>query len=293
MTDREVIKGFLDYLLVERRRSQNTVQSYQIDLNRFAEFLNKKGRDLKCFRRTELMDFLTYLKNRGYSISTVCRYLSTIRAVCRYMLLERIRRDDPSEGLQNPKRWQTLPKALSVDEVMKLLSVISKGEFALRDQVMLELMYASGLRVSELVNLTVEDISLEGGFLRVRGKGGRERAVPVSEQTLLKLKRYLQEMRPKLLKGNESPYLFLSNRGRPLTRQRLWQAIKHYGNLAGLQLHPHVLRHSFATHLLEGGADLRSIQRMLGHVDITTTQVYTKVTSERLKRVYKKYHPRA
>lgn len=293
MTKDEVLEGFLNYLAVERQRSLNTVQSYERDLRGFIEFLKKKSKDILTFRRGDILDFLIEMKNKNYSVSSISRYLSSIRGLCRYMILEGLRKDDPSEGIQNPKRWQSLPKALTVEEVIRLLNSVNSGELALRDLVMLELMYASGLRVSELVNLRIEDVSLEAGFLRIKGKGSRERVVPVSEQTVIKLKEYLRELRPKLLKRGESPYLFLSKRGQKLTRQRFWQTLKQYGRASGVDVTPHVLRHSFATHLLEGGADLRSIQKMLGHADISTTQIYTKVTSERLKKIYKKYHPRA
>ncbi len=293
MSGNKILESFLDYMTVERQRSLNTVQSYERDLRAFIEFLKKRSKNITTFQRSDILDFLIDMKNRNYSVSSISRYLSSIRGLCRYMILEGFRKDDPSEGIQNPRGWQSLPKALTVEEVIKLLNSINKGELALRDLVMLELMYASGLRVSELVNLRIEDVSLEAGFLRIKGKGSRERVVPVSEQTLAKLKEYLRHLRPKLLKRGESPYLFLSKRGQRLTRQRFWQTLKQYGRTSGVEVTPHVLRHSFATHLLEGGADLRSIQKMLGHADISTTQIYTKVTSERLKKVYKKYHPRA
>ncbi len=204
-----------------------------------------------------------------------------------------MRREDPSENLQTPARWERLPKAISVADVLRLLEAIEGGDLALRDLAMLELMYASGLRVSELVNLRVEDVNLDAGFVRVIGKGSRERVVPVSERTIGNVRKYMKQLRSSLLKGKESPYLFISLRGTALTRQRFWQTIKEYGRRVGIKVSPHVIRHSFATHLLEGGADLRSIQKMLGHSDISTTQIYTKVTSDRLKKVYEKYHPRA
>jgi integrase/recombinase XerD len=219
--------------------------------------------------------------------------LSTIRSFCRYIILEGLRNEDPSENQQNPRGWERIPKAITIDEVQRLLKAITGNAFALRDLCMLELMYASGLRVSELVMLEIADINLEAGFVRVMGKGSKERVVPLSEQTSRKIKLYMKTLRPKLLRGRESPHLFLSRRGKALTRQRFWQALNNYSRAAGLKVSPHMIRHSFATHLLEGGADLRSVQKMLGHADISTTQIYIKVTSERLKKAYEKFHPRA
>ncbi len=288
-----LITDFTTYLSVERGRSSNTTSSYERDLKGYQRFLKKRGKDLDNFDRKDILAFLTHLKEKGYAASSISRMLSTIRAFCRYLVLESIRDDDPSENIHNPRGWDRLPKAISVQDMAKLLDAVKGDKLADRDLVMLELMYSSGLRVSELVNLKLEDINLEVGFVRVLGKGGKERVVPISESTVRKIRDYLQYLRPQLLKGKESPYLFLSRRGRPLTRQRFWQTLKHYGRLAGVKVTPHVIRHSFATHLLEGGADLRSVQKMLGHSDISTTQVYTRVTADRLKRIYDKYHPRA
>ncbi|MEJ2323245.1 MAG: tyrosine-type recombinase/integrase, partial [Nitrospirota bacterium] len=189
-------------------------------------------------------------------------------------------------------KWEALPKALSVDEVRELLESGKNGRFVLRDSAMLELLYSSGLRVTELVSLKVSDVNFESGFLRVVGKGGKERVVPTSPRALRKVKEYMRELRPELLKGRRSDYLFVTLRGRPMTRQRFWQTLKSYGALAGVELSPHTLRHSFATHMLEGGADLRSLQKMLGHSDISTTQIYTKVSMDRTKKVYSEHHPR-
>jgi len=289
-----IIESFLTYLSIERQRAINTVISYGRDLKKFITFLNIIGKSLYDFERQDIINFMIYLQDRNYNVSSISRYLSSIRSLCRYMLIEGIRNDDPSEGIQNPKGWQTLPKALSIADIDALLNVNVKSELALRDIVMLELMYASGLRVSELINLRIEDLNLEASFIRVIGKGSKERVIPISKHTINSLKQYIKELRPKLLKkGRESHYLFLSKRGYKLTRQRFWQTLKAYAALVGIEVTPHIIRHSFATHLLEGGADIRSIQKMLGHADISTTQVYTKVTSERLKKVYKKFHPRA
>ncbi len=291
--ERGLIEDFLTYLSVERGRAGNTVRSYGRDLKKFSLFLRDEDRDLLSFGKGDIVNFIGLLRAEDYTTASIARMLSAIRSFCRYLVLEKLRDDDPSENLQTPAGWERLPKAITVEEVRRLLGVIEGGEFALRDLAMLELMYASGLRVSELVTLRVEAVNLEAGFVRVMGKGARERVVPVSGGTIGKIRDYLKHLRPRLLKGGESPYLFISQRGTAMTRQRFWQAIKGYGRMAGVRVTPHVIRHSFATHLLEGGADLRSVQKMLGHSDISTTQVYTKVTAERLKKVYDKYHPRA
>ncbi len=289
----DILDGFLTYLSVERGRAANTVLSYERDLRKFSAFLQNEKKSLVSFGKAEIINFISLLRDEDYTTASIARKLSAIRSLCRYLMLEKFRREDPSENLQTPSGWERLPKAVSVDDMKRLLDAIRGGELALRDLAMLELMYASGLRVSELVSLRVEDVNLDGGFVRVMGKGSRERVVPVSERTIGRISMYMQQLRPRLLKGRESPYLFISRRGTALTRQRFWQTLKEYGRRAGVKVTPHVVRHSFATHLLEGGADLRSVQKMLGHSDISTTQIYTKVTSDRLKRIYGKYHPRA
>jgi len=288
-----LLEGFLTYLSVERGRAANTVLSYERDLKKFSAFLQNEAKGFVSFEKAEIINFIGLLRSEDYTSASIARMISAIRSFCRYLILEKLREEDPSENLQTPAGWERLPKAVSVDDMKRLLNVIRDGELALRDLAMLELMYASGLRVSELVNLRVEDVNLEAGFVRVMGKGSRERVVPVSGRTIGRISKYMQQLRPRLLKERESPYLFISLRGTALTRQRFWQTIKEYGRRAGVKVTPHVIRHSFATHLLEGGADLRSVQKMLGHSDISTTQVYTKVTSDRLKRIHKKYHPRA
>ncbi len=197
------------------------------------------------------------------------------------------------ENLATPRKWDILPKALSRGQVMGLLKVNGMTGMHLRDSAMLELIYSSGLRVSELITLKVSDVNFEAGYLRVTGKGSKERVVPAHPHALESIKNYVQALRPKLMKDRATDYLFLSNRGKPMSRQRFWQTLKTYGRAAGVELSPHVLRHSFATHMLEGGADLRSLQKMLGHSDISTTQVYTKVTMDLARTVHKKHHPRS
>ncbi|MGQ9570198.1 MAG: site-specific tyrosine recombinase XerD [Thermodesulfovibrionales bacterium] len=291
----ELLNNFLIFLSVEKGLSKNTIESYSMDLKRFYSFLSLNNKDFISFDRSDIVNFIEVLRNKDYSISSICRSISSIKGFCKYLIIENIIKEDPSENIQAPKRWERVPKTLSVSEVKFFLETDGTIEkpVMVRNIVMLELLYSSGLRVSELVSLKVEDINLESGFIRVIGKGSKERVVPVNMRAIEKLRNYIKKERLEILKKRESPYLFITGRGRPMTRQRFWQAIRLLGKKKGLELSPHTLRHSFATHMLEGGADLRSVQKMLGHSDISTTQIYTKVTTDRLKKVYMKYHPRA
>jgi integrase/recombinase XerD len=293
----EHLQKFLAYLTIEKGLAANTLESYERDLRKFREFLKSKERDSGLFKRPDIIDFLEDLRNNGYSISSICRFISSIRGFCKYLLIEHVIHEDPSETLQMPKRWERLPKALTLSAVKSLFKSGQSSQEVkptlMRDYVMLELLYSSGMRVSELVSLRLEDVNLEGGFMRILGKGSKERVVPVNVRALGILKGYIMNQRHKILKNRQSSYLFISGRGKPLTRQRFWQSLKGFGKKTGMNISPHTLRHSFATHLLEGGADLRSVQKMLGHSDISTTQIYTKVTSDRIKKVYTKHHPRA
>jgi integrase/recombinase XerD len=292
-----MLKGFLIYLSAEKGLSKNTIESYNLDLRKFHDFLSSKDKGFVSFSRGDIIDFIERLRDEGYSMSSTCRFLSSIKGLCKYLIIQGIIKEDPSENLQTPKKWERLPKALSISEVRSFLEESSSAKeyrpTIMRDYVMFELLYSSGLRVSELVFLKIEDVNTEAGFLRVLGKGSKERIVPVSIRAMEKVKRYISQQRPKILQKRQSPYLFVTSRGRPMTRQRFWQTIKTFGRRLGIKLSPHTIRHSFATHLLEGGADLRSLQKMLGHSDISTTQIYTKVTTDRLKKVYIKHHPRA
>jgi len=293
----DILKSFLTYISAEKGLSRNTIESYNLDLKKFHEFLSSKDKGVDSFSKGDTIDFIERLRDEGYSMSSTCRFLSSIKGLCRYLIVESIIKEDPSENLQAPKKWERLPKSLSISEVRSFLEESSSAKThrptAMRDYVMFELLYSSGLRVSELVSLKIEDINAEAGFLRVLGKGSKERIVPVNIRAMEKVKRYINQQRPKILKKRQSPYLFVTRRGGSMTRQRFWQIIKTFGRRLGIELSPHTMRHSFATHLLEGGADLRSLQKMLGHSDISTTQIYTKVTTERLKKVYTKHHPRA
>ena len=289
----ELLERFFTYLSVEKGLSKNTLSSYAADLKRYTLFLKEREKDISSALRSDIVDFNEGLRNKGYSISSICRYLSSIKALYKYLLIESILDYDPSGNIHLPKKWERLPKALSISEVMALLQTSFSGKTILRDSAMLELLYSSGLRVSELVKIKLGDIHFDAGFVRIMGKGDKERVVPVNMRALEKAKQYMEEERPLTLGKRQSPYLFVTRRGKPMSRQRFWQTLKAIGQKAGLEISPHTIRHCFATHLLEGGADLRSVQKMLGHSDISTTQIYTKVTTDRVKKVFKAYHPRA
>jgi integrase/recombinase XerD len=287
------LEAFLSYATVEKGLARNTVQSYASDLQAFSNFLESRGTALVSFRREDILDYLGALREQGFAAASVARYISSVKAFCRYLLVEKRISEDPTETLRTPKQWERLPKALDLADIRKLLGTELPTRMYLRDSAMFELLYSSGLRVSELVSIRMQDIHYDGGFLRVLGKGSKERVVPMNHRAAEKIRRYQMELRPLLVRQTASPYLFLSNRGAPMTRQRFWQSLKSFGRAAGVDLSPHMLRHSFATHLLDGGADLRSVQKMLGHADIVTTQIYTKVSSDRIKKAYLEHHPRA
>jgi integrase/recombinase XerD len=293
----KLLQDYLSFLSVEKGLSKNTVESYYLDLRKFQDFLSSNGKDVPSLSRADIIDFLEQLRDEGYSISSICRFISSIRGLCKYLLIEHAISEDPSENLQMPKKWEKLPKSLTIPEVKAFLhahaSLHESRPTMVRDAVMFELLYSSGLRVSELISLKLDDVNLEAGFMRVLGKGSKERVVPMNMRAAEKLKHYINQLRPTILKQKKSSYLFVTSRGRPMTRQRFWQTMRSLGRRIGIEIHPHMIRHSFATHLLEGGADLRSVQKMLGHSDISTTQIYTKVTSERLRKAFAKHHPRA
>lgn len=298
-----LLHSFLSYLAVEKGLSRNTVDSYQRDLGLFGKFLLSREKTIEAFSREDVVDFLDAMREERYSTASICRFISSIKGFCRFLLVEKIISEDVTENLLSPKKWEQLPKALSVDQMKGVLETTAVMQGAgkrpheaarsFRNATMVELMYSSGLRVSELVNLRMDDIHYDGGFIRIIGKGAKERVVPVNQRALHKIKEYAVTSRPVLLKGRFSPHLFVTGRGSSMTRQRFWQTIKRYGKQFGLELSPHTVRHSFATHLLEGGADLRSLQKLLGHSDISTTQIYTRVSMDRVKKVYIKHHPRA
>jgi len=255
----ELLERFFTYLSVEKGLSKNTLSSYAADLKRYTLFLKEREKDISSALRSDIVDFNEALRNKGYSISSICRYLSSIKALYKYLLIESILDYDPSGNIHLPKKWERLPKALSISEVMALLQTSFSGKTILRDSAMLELLYSSGLRVSELVKIKLGDIHFDAGFVRIMGKGDKERVVPVNMRALEKTKQYMEEERPATLGKRQSPYLFVTRRGKPMSRQRFWQTLKAIGQKAGLEISPHTIRHCFATHLLEGGADLRSV----------------------------------
>lgn len=290
------IRGFVGYLRVEKGVARNTLLAYNRDIRRFAAFLEKKRVGLSDVTRSHIVDFLAHLFNSGMDSRSVARYLVTIRHFFRFCLMEKIVKEDPAATIEAPKFHNALPEFLSVAEVDHLLQMpdVSTVE-GLRDKAMIEILYSGGLRVSELCSLRVADIDFQVGCLRCIGKGNKERLVPLGKGALAVVETYLNDARP-VLQGDQSPpFLFLTRKHRPIDRIGVWRRLNYYGRAAGIQKHlkPHMLRHSFATHLLDRGADLRSVQMMLGHADITTTQIYTHVVEERLKQVYKAHHPRA
>lgn len=289
----DAIKAFVSFISVEKGLARNTVQSYAGDLAAFQAFLDRRERHLQTMQRQDIVDYLGMLRESGYSSASIARFVSSIKAFSKFLLIEKLATEDPTESLRTPKQWERLPKALDLPDVRKLVDTVLPTRMFLRDTAMLELLYSSGLRVSEIIAIRMQDLNFEGGFLRVTGKGDKERVVPMNHRAAGKIRQYVLEMRPRLLKQRQSPYLFLTGRGEPMTRQRFWQSLNEFGKAAGVKLSPHTLRHSFATHLLDGGADLRSVQKMLGHADIATTQIYTKVSSDRIKKAYIDHHPRA
>lgn len=293
MEQKELLKKFLNFCLTEKTLSINTIKSYENDLKGFIKYLEEQKLYLLNCKKNDIMQYLLTLKENGYSSASIARILSSLKQFFRFLIFDSKIDHDPVEGFKSPKLWLRLPKALEMEEMRKLLQIILGSKYFQRDIAMLELMYACGLRVSELVRLKLSDVNFEAGFVRVKGKGDKERIVPVAHRTLERIKKYILELRPNLLKKRTSDFLFLNNRGQTMTRQRFWQNLKAMGKMAGLNVTPHMIRHSFATHLLEGGADLRSLQKMLGHSDISTTQIYTKVSMDRLRKEYLKHHPRA
>jgi integrase/recombinase XerD len=293
------ISAFLTHVRVEKGLSTNTVAAYRRDLMKFEAFAKKRKVALPAVRRDDLVDFLSWLYHQKLGSRTVARHLVTLRNFFRFAQIKEMIAEDPSLNLESPKIRRSLPGYLRLEEVEKLLAQPDeKTPIGLRDRAMLEVLYSSGLRVSELISLRVMDLDRSAGCLRCIGKGDKERIVPVGKKATALVERYLRDARPKLIsKGglSNSPALFLNRRGGSFSRVGIWKILSAYGRRAGLRvaLTPHMLRHSFATHLLERGADLRSVQLMLGHSDISTTQIYTHVVEERLKQIYKAHHPRA
>ena len=293
------ITSFVTHVKVEKGLSVNTVSAYRRDLMKFEGFAKTRKLALEAVSRDDLVDFLAGLYREKLESRTVARQLVTLRNFFRYAQIQDLIAADPSANLESPKIRRSLPGYLRLEEVERLLTQPdSKTALGLRDRAMLEVLYSTGLRVSELVGLRVGDLDSKAGCVRCIGKGDKERIVPVGRKALAMVEKYLQEGRPELLrqaKAMNSMALFVNKRGVALSRVGVWKILSGYGRRAGLRvgLTPHMLRHSFATHLLENGADLRSVQLMLGHADISTTQIYTHVVEERLKQIYKAHHPRA
>jgi integrase/recombinase XerD len=291
------ISLFLTHVKVEKGLSANTVAAYQRDLAKFNVFAQKRKLSLESITRDDLVDFLAGLYREKLESRTVARHLVTMRNFFRFAQIQEIIAADPSLNLESPKIRRTLPGYLRLEEVERLLAQPDgKTAGGLRDRAMLEVLYSTGLRVSELIGLRVTDLDSKVGCIRCIGKGDKERIVPAGRKALSMVEKYLRDARPELLgKGVSSTALFVNRRGHSLSRVGVWKILSAYGRRAGLRvaLTPHMLRHSFATHLLERGADLRSVQLMLGHADISTTQIYTHVVEERLKQIYKAHHPRA
>jgi integrase/recombinase XerD len=290
------LERFRDYLALEAGNSGHTVASYLRDITRLSEYATSHGaKTPEQLSAPQLREFIYFLKDVGLAPATIRRQISAIRTYFKFLVGEGITARDPSERIESPKRWRTLPAVLTVAEVRKLLDAPNTNEpLAMRDVALLEFAYATGVRVSELVSLKLQDILFAEGVARVFGKGAKERIVPVGRRALGAVSSYAREIRPSLDRGKARGFLFLNARGTPLSRVGAWGIIKAHARRAGLakRVTPHTLRHTFATHLLEGGADLRAVQEMLGHADLSTTQLYTHVDREYLRGVHKTYHPR-
>ncbi len=301
MTEKAVAQAFLlerfaDYLSLEQGASPRTQEAYARDVNRLAEFAAAKGAGRPADVTPKLLrEFMYHLKDLGLAPASIRRGVSGIRTYFRFLLGDGLLLQDPSERLETPKKWRTLPDVLSVADVERLLAAPTMDDpLYFRDRAMLELAYGAGLRVSEWITIGVRDVVFDQGVVRVMGKGAKERLVPLGRNAIAAIAIYLRELRPKLERGAGKGSLFLNSRGEPLTRMGAWKILRKYVDRAGIEKHvtPHTLRHSFATHLLEGGADLRAVQEMLGHSDISTTQIYTHVDREYLRSVHRQYHPR-
>jgi integrase/recombinase XerD len=290
----DVERRFLSYLRVEKGLSQNTLTAYQMDLDKLCKFAKERSKDLLTLERDDIKEFIQYLHESGLEARSIGRALVTVRNLYKFLLLDGFLKRDPSANIETPKSWQSLPKFLIAEEVERLLNSPDVATpIGIRDKAMLEVLYATGVRVSELVGLKIDDVNLDVGILTTLGKGSKERTVPIGKSAIEWVKKYLP-VRSKTLKDKTSPHLFINSKGQTLSRSLFWKIIVAYGEKANLgHITPHLLRHSFATHLLENGADLRSVQIMLGHSDISTTQIYTHITNERLKEIYRKFHPRA
>lgn len=300
VSNERALLSFLDYLKIEKGLAPLTVSAYSTDLGQFAGFLEKQKRTFITARRDDVRNFLQELFANQVDGRSVGRKLSALRHLYRYLLLDKHIDHDPTLNIESPKQWKVLPKSLARQEMESMLrssrtaSDSKEAEaIAARDRAMLEMLYAGALRVSEIIGVKIEDLKLELGYVLVRGKGDKERIVPLGKSALDALSAYMAEPRRVLLKGKSSPLIFLGRGARKLSRQRVWQMVRASSDITGRKASPHMLRHSCATHMVENGADLRTVQTILGHADISTTQVYTHLALDRLKNVYRKHHPRA
>ncbi len=290
------IDNFIYFLEVERGVSVNTIQAYRNDLEKFSTFLGKSKKDISAVDREDISNYLMYLKDMELTTTTVARNLAALKTFWKFLVAEQVVTENVAAVVETPRTWKNIPDVLNRDEVEKLLEAPSGRKAAsVRDKAILELMYATGLRVSEIKDLKKTNVNLDAAFVKCSGKGGKERIVPMGSVARKAVQRYFENARVKLASKKGDDHLFLSKLGKGLSRQSIWKMIRKYAKLAGIKKHitPHTLRHSFATHLLEGGAELRGVQEMLGHADISTTQIYTHINKERLKKVHEKFHPRA
>lgn len=287
------INEFIEYLIIDKKYSENTIKAYNNDLKKFKKyFINK---NMNQIDENSIRDYIKYLYKENNEAKTISHNISTLRSFYKFLLIEKKVLKNPMEYIELPKTKKSLPKTLSIDEIDKLLDINLTDAFSYRNKAMLELMYSSGLRVSELINVRIHDIDTSNCIIRIMGKGSKERIVPLGDYAIRYIELYLKEYREKLVKKELNDYLFLNNHGGHLTRQGFFKILKEIAKEKNIktEFSPHTLRHSFATHLLNGGADLRSIQEMLGHSDISTTQIYTHVSKEKIKENYNNYHPHA
>ena len=294
------LSAFFDYLKVEKGLAALSVTAYRTDLKQYAEFLRQRQGNVREARRQDVRDFLNGLFTNGVDARSVARKLSALRHFYKYLLLDRYIEKDPTLNIDTPRQWKVLPKSLAIVEVEQVLQGPQRARddrtsqaLSVRDRAMIEVFYAGALRVSELINVKLEDLKLEMGYVLVRGKGDKERIVPLGSAAQEIIQAYLRDARPVLAAGKSSPFLFVARGARAITRQRVWQLVSAASENAGHHASPHMLRHSCATHMVENGADLRTVQTILGHADISTTQVYTHLALDRLSRVHRQHHPRA
>ncbi|MFS0643908.1 site-specific tyrosine recombinase XerD [Siminovitchia sp. 179-K 8D1 HS] len=296
---KDELQDFIHFMVVEKGLADNTIKSYERDLESYLGYIQNicMLKNYNDITRMHIIQFLGQLRGEGKSTRTLARHIASIRSFHQFLLRERVARQDPTVHIESPQQEKVLPKVLSINEVQSMLEAPdSTTVFGMRDRAMLELLYGAGLRVSELLNLDVDDVHLTIGFVRCIGKGNKERIIPIGSAAIGAVESYLQNARPKLRKEkHKTNALFLNHHGKRMARQGFWKNVKKMAEKANIQkeITPHTFRHSFATHLLENGADLRAVQEMLGHADISTTQIYTHVSKKRLKDMYAKYHPRA